>query len=231
MFGGNRVIWISAAGDGLAKSIEPVLASETDGNLILIDAEALTKASRLRKLFETHPRAASAALYEESPQELRLRLERLIKSHGLAIDEDACHEDAKTRSGRAFSSVASWLHGLFLEIHTISLDAIRRAVPLSPVVGRVGVGRRRFADVFLPLLDCCRACFPGRAIAVVESRSVCGRGVGTDASLALSMTTTGLLTAVFTRHGTRMTRIGRICAELVREDQPNPRYPRSISTS
>jgi DNA polymerase-3 subunit delta len=89
MFGGNRVIWISAAGDGLAKSMEPVLASETDGNLILIDAEALTRASRLRKLFETHPRAASAALYEESPQELRLRLERLIKSHGLAIDEDA----------------------------------------------------------------------------------------------------------------------------------------------
>jgi DNA polymerase-3 subunit delta len=89
MFGGNRVIWVSAAGDGLAKSLEPILAGETGGNLILIDAEALTKASRLRKLFETHPHAASVALYEESPQELRLRLERLIKSSGMAIDEDA----------------------------------------------------------------------------------------------------------------------------------------------
>ena len=55
----------------------------------MIDAEALSKSSRLRKLFETHPLAASVALYEESPQELRLRLERLIKSSGLAIDEEA----------------------------------------------------------------------------------------------------------------------------------------------
>ena len=89
MFGGNRVIWVSAAGDNLAKSLDPILANEAGGNLILIDAEALTKSSRLRKLFETHPLAASVALYEESPQELRLRLERLIKSSGLAIDEEA----------------------------------------------------------------------------------------------------------------------------------------------
>ena len=89
MFGGNRVIWVSASGDNLAKSIDPILANEAGGNLILIDAEALSKTSRLRKLFETHPLAASVALYEESPQELRLRLERLIKSSGLAIDEEA----------------------------------------------------------------------------------------------------------------------------------------------
>jgi DNA polymerase III subunit delta len=89
MFGGNRVIWVSAAGENLAKSVEPILASDTGGNLILIDAEALSKSSRLRKLFEAHPHAASVALYEESPQELRLRLERLIKSSGLEIDEEA----------------------------------------------------------------------------------------------------------------------------------------------
>jgi DNA polymerase-3 subunit delta len=89
MFGGNRVIWVSAAGDNLAKSLDPILAGEAGGNLILIDAEALPKSSRLRKLFETHPLAAGVALYEESPQELRLRLERMIKSSGLAIDGDA----------------------------------------------------------------------------------------------------------------------------------------------
>ena len=89
MFGGNRVIWVSAAGDNLAKSLDPILVNEAGGNLILIDSEALAKTSRLRKLFETHPLAASVALYEESPQELRLRLERLIKSSGLAIDEEA----------------------------------------------------------------------------------------------------------------------------------------------
>jgi DNA polymerase-3 subunit delta len=89
MFGGNRVIWVSAAGDSLTKSLDPILAHEAGGNLILIDAEALSKTSRLRKLFETHPLAASVALYEESPHELRLRLERLIKSSGMEIEEDA----------------------------------------------------------------------------------------------------------------------------------------------
>ena len=89
MFGGNRVIWVSAAGDNLTKSLESILANEAGGNLILIDAEALSKTSRLRKLFETHPLVACVALYEESAQELRLRLERLIKSSGLAIDEEA----------------------------------------------------------------------------------------------------------------------------------------------
>lgn len=89
MFGGNRVVWVSGAGDSLTKSIEPVLSSDSAGNLILFDAEALSKNSRLRKLFETNSRSASVALYEESPQELRLRLERLIKASGLAIEEEA----------------------------------------------------------------------------------------------------------------------------------------------
>jgi DNA polymerase-3 subunit delta len=89
MFGGNRVIWVASAGDALVKSIEPILSSESTGNLILIDAESLSKNSRLRKLFEASPHGASAALYEESPQELRLRLERLIKTSGLAIGDEA----------------------------------------------------------------------------------------------------------------------------------------------
>lgn len=89
MFGGNRVVWVSGAGDALTKSIEPILSGDVAGNLILIDAEALSKNSRLRKLFETNSRSASVALYEESPQELRLRLERLIKASGLQIEDEA----------------------------------------------------------------------------------------------------------------------------------------------
>jgi DNA polymerase-3 subunit delta len=89
MFGGNRVIWVSGAGDGLAKATESILASEAVGNLILLDAEALSKSSRLRKLFEADPRAVSVALYEESPQELRHRLSALIKASGLEIEDDA----------------------------------------------------------------------------------------------------------------------------------------------
>src|SRR6185503_15306490 len=43
MFGGNRLVWVSGAGDALTKSLEPILSSEIAGNLILLDAEALPK--------------------------------------------------------------------------------------------------------------------------------------------------------------------------------------------
>ncbi len=89
MFGGEGVIWISGAGDAAAKALEPLLAGEAAGNFILIDAEALSKTSRLRKLVESHPRCVSVALYEESTHELRGRLERQIATAGLAITGDA----------------------------------------------------------------------------------------------------------------------------------------------
>ena len=89
MFGDKHAVWISDGGDGLAKVLEPLLADTTDGNLIIVDSEALTKTSKLRKLFEANARCMAVALYEESAQELRLRLERQIKTGGFQITEDA----------------------------------------------------------------------------------------------------------------------------------------------
>lgn len=89
MFGGNRVIWVSGAGDSLAKSVEPILSGDAAGNLILLDAEVLPKSSRLRKLFEASSRGVSVALYEESAHELRLRIERSINASGLEITKGA----------------------------------------------------------------------------------------------------------------------------------------------
>jgi DNA polymerase-3 subunit delta len=89
MFGDKRVIWISGAGEATARQLEAILAEGTAGNLILVDAEALPKTSKLRKLCEADGRSASVALYEETPHELRLRLEQQIAASGLSIDEDA----------------------------------------------------------------------------------------------------------------------------------------------
>ncbi len=89
MFGGRQAVWISGASDSVASALDGVLASETPGNLIVIDAENLAKTSRLRKLCEASPRCASLALYEESPQELRRRLLGLIKAEGFSIADDA----------------------------------------------------------------------------------------------------------------------------------------------
>jgi DNA polymerase III subunit delta len=89
LFGDKQVVWVSDAGDAIAKVLEPILQSETSGNLILIDAEGLPKTSKLRKLCEGSSSCVSVALYEESPQELRGRLQRQIRAAALEITEEA----------------------------------------------------------------------------------------------------------------------------------------------
>ena len=92
MFGDKQVVWVSDAGDSVVKVLEPILGGDTRGNLIIIDSESLAKTSKLRKLCEASPQCASVALYEESAQELRTRLQRQIKAAGLSISEDAMHK-------------------------------------------------------------------------------------------------------------------------------------------
>ncbi len=89
MFGDKHVVWISDGGDGLTKILETLLAENTAGNTILVDSESLSKTSKLRKLFESHPQCVSVALYEESVNELRARLEKQVKSRGFLITADA----------------------------------------------------------------------------------------------------------------------------------------------
>jgi DNA polymerase III subunit delta len=89
MFGGTQVVWLSASGDSVAAILEPVLASQESGSLIIIDSDALTKSSKLRKLCEADPRAVSIAIYEESAAELRGRLSARIKDAGANIADEA----------------------------------------------------------------------------------------------------------------------------------------------
>jgi DNA polymerase III subunit delta len=89
MFGGEQVVWLSAAGDGVAPVLEQILTSTERGNLILIDSDALPKSSKLRKLCEASPRAVTVPLYEETTVELRIRLSARLSSAGLSIADDA----------------------------------------------------------------------------------------------------------------------------------------------
>ncbi len=89
MFGDRHAVWISDGGDALAKILEPLLNGAAGGNVIIVDSESLAKTSKLRKLFETNARCVATALYEESAQELRVRLEKQIRSGGFQITEDA----------------------------------------------------------------------------------------------------------------------------------------------
>jgi DNA polymerase III subunit delta len=89
MFGGQHVIWLSAAGDGAAAAIESVLGSGQAGHLVIVDSDALPKSSKLRKLCEASPRAASIAIYEETAAEMRARLAARIAEQGMSIADDA----------------------------------------------------------------------------------------------------------------------------------------------
>jgi DNA polymerase III subunit delta len=91
LFGDRQVVWVSDAGDALVKLLEPILEDGAAGNLILIDAESLAKTSKLRRLCDASPRCASVALYEESPRELRGRLQRQIRAADLEVTDDALH--------------------------------------------------------------------------------------------------------------------------------------------
>ncbi|MGB3147882.1 MAG: DNA polymerase III subunit delta, partial [Paracoccaceae bacterium] len=67
-FPGPRVAFVEEAGDGLAPILADALADWQKGDAALIvTAGALTKASALKKLFETHQNTYAAAIYDDPP--------------------------------------------------------------------------------------------------------------------------------------------------------------------
>lgn len=65
-FPGPRAVLVEEAGDGLAGAIASALSDWRAGDaMIVVTAGALNARSKLRKLFDTHPRALSAAIYDD----------------------------------------------------------------------------------------------------------------------------------------------------------------------
>jgi len=78
-FPGPRAVYVEGATDGLAGLFETALAEWQEGDgMIVATAGALKASSKLRKLFEKHPVARYAAIYDDppSPGEIRDRLEK-----------------------------------------------------------------------------------------------------------------------------------------------------------
>lgn len=126
MFGDGQLVWVSATGDGIVKSLEPLLESKEAGNLILIDSESLAKSSKLRKLCESDARSLSVAVYEETAHELRSRLERTIRGAGFTIGDDALERLLELVS-REKGVGDSEVNKLLLYVHgqkSISLDDV-----------------------------------------------------------------------------------------------------------
>ena len=69
-FPGPRAVFLDEATDGLAPIIRDALAAWAPGDAVIVaTAGSLGKASALRKLFEGHPSAVIATLYDDPPGE------------------------------------------------------------------------------------------------------------------------------------------------------------------
>ncbi len=129
MFGGTQAVWLSAVGDGAAAVLETILISDEKGSMIIIDCDALPKSSKLRKLCETHPRAVSIAIYEESAPELRSRLAGRIKEASMGITDEALDRlvDVTSRERAAASNevdkLITYAHGQIL-VGVEDVDAV-----------------------------------------------------------------------------------------------------------
>lgn len=88
-FPGPRVAFVEEAGDSITKAITPALADWAEGDAqIVVTAGQLNARSSLRKLFESHPRAYAAGVYDDPPG--RDEVEAMIREAGVAqISRDA----------------------------------------------------------------------------------------------------------------------------------------------
>ncbi len=81
-FPGPRVAFLEDAADGLAPVVQAALADWRKGDAaIVVTAGALAAKSALRKLFEDHPNAYAAGIYDDPPG--REEIEAVLKKAGL----------------------------------------------------------------------------------------------------------------------------------------------------
>lgn len=82
-FPGARAVLVEDAGDGLATTLGAALADWRPGDaMVVVTAGVLNARAKLRKLFEDHPRAVSAAIYDDPPD--RAQIEAELARAGMA---------------------------------------------------------------------------------------------------------------------------------------------------
>lgn len=91
-FPGQRVVFVEEAADGTASALEAALAEWREGDAqIIVTAGQLKPASPLRKLFEGHPNAYAAGVYDDPPD--RDEIDGMLRKAGLSdIPREAMSE-------------------------------------------------------------------------------------------------------------------------------------------
>jgi DNA polymerase III subunit delta len=104
LIGGRRVVWVAPAGRGFQGAIESYLADPGGDALIVAEAAALPKSSRLRSVLEKSKHSAVIACYEDSAEDLRALVRRATSEAKLAVgDEVLEHVVERLGSDRSLS--------------------------------------------------------------------------------------------------------------------------------
>lgn len=89
MFGGRRVLRLTNIGDAQTDLLAGFLGAPVSDALIVIEAGELSKASKLRKLFEAANNAAIIACYSDSAVDLASMINQSVRSQGFTISREA----------------------------------------------------------------------------------------------------------------------------------------------
>lgn len=89
MMGGDRVVWLTNAGENLFKCIEPILLNADKGSIVVAEAGALAKTSKLRTFFEKSPRAAIVPVYEADDEQIQDQIGQVLAANRLTIESGA----------------------------------------------------------------------------------------------------------------------------------------------
>ena len=117
-FPGPRAVLVEEATDGLAPLVADALSAQAGGDArVVVTAALLPARSKLRKLFEGHPTARSAALYDDPPS--RAEVEAALRGAGVEADagalarlEGLAAEIGPGAFARLLETLALYRHGL-----------------------------------------------------------------------------------------------------------------------
>ena len=89
MFGGRRVVRVREASNDLASLFEGYLADVKGDTLVVVEAGELTKASALRKVFESAKTGAAIECFDDRPEEAGRLIQQTLSAAGWQVEPDA----------------------------------------------------------------------------------------------------------------------------------------------
>ena len=87
--GGRRVIRVRGATDALSATLESFLAEDKGDSMVIVEGGDLPARSKLRRLFDTAPGAASLPCYADDAGSLDAVIRESLGRYGITLEDDA----------------------------------------------------------------------------------------------------------------------------------------------